>query len=116
MQPEKAAPRSRERYGAESCCCPDFCAVVIAAASCMCPTGTRSRPGRIRFAPLHLALELRPVEAAAIKMKHASAAVGSIAETGYLKFESEREQKPSVDLRHGGLLMTGIRHVLRSVL
>src|SRR6202171_2107091 len=61
----------------------------------------------------HLALKLRPVEATAIKMKHASAAVGSIAETGYLNFESEREQKPGVDLRHGGLLMTGIRHVLQ---
>src|SRR6476660_1742242 len=63
----------------------------------------------------HLALKFRPVEAAAIKMKHASAAVGSIAETGYLNFESEREQKPGVDLWHGGLLMTGIRRVLRNV-
>jgi hypothetical protein len=44
-------------------------------------------------------------------MKHASAAVGSIAETRYLNFESEREQKPGVDLWHGGLLTTGIRHV-----
>src|ERR1700756_5123389 len=50
----------------------------------------------------HLALKLRPVEAAAIKMKHASAAIGSIAETAYLNFESEREQKPGVDLQHGG--------------
>ena len=41
----------------------------------------------------HLALKLRPVEAAAIEMKHASAAIGSIAETGYLNFEIEREQE-----------------------
>src|SRR5258708_11165258 len=61
----------------------------------------------------HLALKLRPVEAAPIKMKHTSAAVGSVAETGYLNFESEREQKPGVDLRHGGLLMTGMGHVLQ---
>jgi Recombinase len=41
-RPAKAAPRLRERYGAESCCWPDFCAVVIAAASCMCPTVAKS--------------------------------------------------------------------------
>jgi hypothetical protein len=49
-----------------------------------------------------LALELRPVEAASVKMKNASAAIGSVAKNGYLNFEGHREQKPGVDLRHGG--------------
>ena len=49
-------------------------------------------------------------------VERAKAAIGSIAETGYLNFESEREQKSGIDLLHGGLLMTGIRHVLRNVL
>jgi hypothetical protein len=36
------------------------------------------------------------------KMKNASAAIGSVAKNGYLNFERDREQKPGVDLRHGG--------------
>jgi hypothetical protein len=34
----KGSAAARGQFGAESCCCPAFCAVVIAAASCTCPT------------------------------------------------------------------------------
>src|SRR5262249_49848618 len=51
----------------------------------------------------HLALEVWSVEAAAVKMKKTSVAIRSIAESGCLNFKSNREQKPGVDLRHGGL-------------
>ena len=45
-------------------------------------------------------------------MKDASAAIGRIAEIGYLNFEGDREQKLGVDLRHGDPLMTGISHLI----
>ena len=51
----------------------------------------------------HPALELWSFEAAAVKMKDASAAIGRVAELGYLNFEGDREQKLGVDLRHGEL-------------
>src|SRR5690349_19846233 len=50
----------------------------------------------------HLALERRPVEAAALKMKDASAAIRSGAKNGYLNFEGAREQQAGVDLWHEG--------------
>src|SRR6267142_2325561 len=42
MRRARAVPRSRERYGAASCCWPGFCAVVIVAASYMRPIAARS--------------------------------------------------------------------------
>jgi hypothetical protein len=41
-------------------------------------------------------------------MKDATAAIGRIAEIGYLNFEGDREQKAGVDLRMEELLMIGI--------
>src|SRR5262249_31707626 len=49
----------------------------------------------------HPALKLRSFEAAAVKVKDASAAIGGIAETGHLNFEGDRKQKLGIDLRHG---------------
>src|SRR6516165_7667009 len=63
---------------------------------------------RAAAAGQHLALKVWSVEAAAVKMKKTSVAIGGIAESGCLNFKSDREQKPGVDLRHGGVLTTGI--------
>src|SRR6516164_7188632 len=49
----------------------------------------------------HPALKLRSLEAAAVKVKDASAAIGGITKTGHLNFEGDRKQKLGIDLRHG---------------
>src|SRR5262249_53838470 len=52
----------------------------------------------------HFALKFRSFEAAAVKVKDASAAIGGIAETGHLNFEGDRKQKLSTTERSDGLL------------